>query len=364
MDQQKIGAFLKELRKEKGLTQEQLAERLGVSNRTVSRWETGSNLPDLSVLVELADFYGVGIHEIIDGERQSEETPAEEECAMRAVADYVNAERQSSRQKRILRRGLSAIAAAVVVFVLGPILNYRYGNPVSAALAKRNAQTYLNAEYGADETGSGKCAYQVNKAHYWNKSYQYIVEAVKEGSPDSTISLTYGMTGNYIEDDAESVLQDKSNTLYRMNEEYDNLVREAVAGTKYDHETIKENFCFGIIKTVDEMEKNVPGVNPSLLTLDQEFDYGRVGTTAGKIILSLCTDPATDEGIADNLLEIRRILDDAGIGFAAVTVKLGEEDEAGNSRAIGVEDFPYDEIYAEGLVERVRATIDKSGFSR
>ena len=47
-DTKKIGIFLKELRKEKGLTQEQLAEKLLVSGRTVSRWETGLNMPDLS----------------------------------------------------------------------------------------------------------------------------------------------------------------------------------------------------------------------------------------------------------------------------------------------------------------------------
>lgn len=47
MNQIKIGSFLKELRKEKELTQEQLAEQLNVSNRSVSRWETGSTLPDI-----------------------------------------------------------------------------------------------------------------------------------------------------------------------------------------------------------------------------------------------------------------------------------------------------------------------------
>ena len=61
MDQIKIGAFLKELRKAKKLTQEQLAEQLNVSNRTVSRWETGSNMPDIGLLVEIADFYDVSI---------------------------------------------------------------------------------------------------------------------------------------------------------------------------------------------------------------------------------------------------------------------------------------------------------------
>lgn len=50
MDQKKIGSFIKELRKEKNLTQEQLAEKFNVSRRTVSRWETGNNMPDLDIL--------------------------------------------------------------------------------------------------------------------------------------------------------------------------------------------------------------------------------------------------------------------------------------------------------------------------
>ena len=57
MDQKKIGHFLRELRKTKGLTQEQLAEHLNVSGRTVSRWETGTTMPDLNLLIELADLY-------------------------------------------------------------------------------------------------------------------------------------------------------------------------------------------------------------------------------------------------------------------------------------------------------------------
>lgn len=72
MNQKQIGLFLKELRKQKGLTQRQLAEILGVSDRSVSRWESGNNMPDLSILVELADYYEIDIREIIDGERKGE----------------------------------------------------------------------------------------------------------------------------------------------------------------------------------------------------------------------------------------------------------------------------------------------------
>ena len=56
MDQMKIGAYLKELRKEKNLTQEQIAEKFGVSQRSVSRWENGYTMPDIRVLIELADY--------------------------------------------------------------------------------------------------------------------------------------------------------------------------------------------------------------------------------------------------------------------------------------------------------------------
>ena len=65
MDQIKIGSFMKELRKEKGLTQEQLAEQFDVSRRTVSRWETGSNLPNLDILIEMADYYGIELRELL-----------------------------------------------------------------------------------------------------------------------------------------------------------------------------------------------------------------------------------------------------------------------------------------------------------
>ena len=55
MDQIKIGNLLRELRKEKELSQEQLAEKFGVSSRSVSRWENGNTMPDISLLIELAE---------------------------------------------------------------------------------------------------------------------------------------------------------------------------------------------------------------------------------------------------------------------------------------------------------------------
>ena len=95
MDLQKIGAFLKELRKEKSFTQEQLAETLNVSRRTVSRWETGNNMPDLDLLMEIADLYEVDLREMLNGERKSEDKMNKElEETVLQVAEYTNADKQ------------------------------------------------------------------------------------------------------------------------------------------------------------------------------------------------------------------------------------------------------------------------------
>ena len=95
MDQKKIGFFLKELRKEKGITQEKFAEKLNVSGRTVSRWETGNNMPDISLLIEIVDFFDVSIPEIINGERKSEIMNEEVKEVADKLSDYANAEKET-----------------------------------------------------------------------------------------------------------------------------------------------------------------------------------------------------------------------------------------------------------------------------
>ena len=117
MDQIKIGAFIKELRKEKGFTQEQLAEKLNVSGRTVSRWETGANMPDISLLVELAEFYDVSISEIIDGERKSEEMKEEVKEVADKMADYAGIEK-ATIVKNIRNHSLFGVCALVILIIL------------------------------------------------------------------------------------------------------------------------------------------------------------------------------------------------------------------------------------------------------
>ena len=141
MDQKKTGSFLRELRKEKQLTQEQLAERFGVTNRSVSRWETGSNMPDLSILVELADFYDVDIRDIIDGERKGEDMNKEEKERLQLVADYAETEKNTllMRLRIFSIVGLVSLIAGLVMLVLGgdnnlPVYDYLMGTLMGVSI--------------------------------------------------------------------------------------------------------------------------------------------------------------------------------------------------------------------------------------
>ena len=115
IDQIKIGGFLRELRKEKELTQEQLAEKFGVSSRSVSRWENGNTMPELGILVELADYYEVDIKEIIDGERKSE--IMEQKETLRKVADYAEAEKKLVVKRRCIVTFVGTLIFALSIMI-------------------------------------------------------------------------------------------------------------------------------------------------------------------------------------------------------------------------------------------------------
>lgn len=141
MDQKKSGSFLRELRKEKQLTQEQLAERFGVTSRSVSRWETGSNMPDLSILVELADFYDVDIRDIIDGERKGEDMNKEEKERLQLVADYAETEKNTllMRLRIFSIVGLVSLIAGLTMMVISrdnnfPVYDYLMGTLMGVAI--------------------------------------------------------------------------------------------------------------------------------------------------------------------------------------------------------------------------------------
>lgn len=126
MDTIKFGLFLKSLRAERGLTQEELAERLGVAGRTVSRWETGANLPDLDVLVMLADFFEVDLRELIGGERRTVEDSSTDDEGLKKAIEYSGARERILIRHIILTVVLGIVAwcaslAAALIFLDGVV---------------------------------------------------------------------------------------------------------------------------------------------------------------------------------------------------------------------------------------------------
>ena len=97
MDMQKIGKFLAELRIEKNLTQDQLGEKIGVTNKTVSRWENGNYLPPVEMLQILSKFYGVGINELLSGERLDEKH-YKENAEEYIVADLMKKRKEAKKR--------------------------------------------------------------------------------------------------------------------------------------------------------------------------------------------------------------------------------------------------------------------------
>ena len=117
MDPIRIGAFLKELRKERNMTLEAIAGKFGVTQRSVSRWENGTTMPDISVLIELADFYDIDIRELLRGERKSENMDTDLKETLEMVAEYTEADK-AKILKKVYICGQGMLITSVASFIM------------------------------------------------------------------------------------------------------------------------------------------------------------------------------------------------------------------------------------------------------
>ena len=121
MDQIKIGKFIAALRKDKGLTQEQLGEKLGVTNKTISRWENGNYMPDVEMLSLLSKEFGVSINELISGERLLAEDfkKAADDNLVTALnsSTFTLKEKIAFFKKKWLHEHISTIVLCAVVWI-------------------------------------------------------------------------------------------------------------------------------------------------------------------------------------------------------------------------------------------------------
>ena len=114
MDQEKIGKFISECRKEKGLTQAMLAEKLNISDRAVSKWERGICLMDMSLLKPLSEILGVSVNEILAGEKIKEENKLDDNIIIDTIDKY--------SKKRTNKCIMKIIVGILIVIILIPIV--------------------------------------------------------------------------------------------------------------------------------------------------------------------------------------------------------------------------------------------------
>ena len=122
MNQEAIGKFISTCRKDKGLTQLQLAEKLNITNRAVSKWETGKSCPDVSIMLSLCDILEITVNELLSGERISMENYRE-----KAEENLIELQHKKEKaQKSLLRVELIWLAIVVLISPVHFAINYYY----------------------------------------------------------------------------------------------------------------------------------------------------------------------------------------------------------------------------------------------
>ena len=119
MDNQKLGIFITELRKEKGLTQAQLAQKLNVTDKAVSKWERGVGFPDIKLLEPLADVLDISLLELMNSERLPKTTVSAPDTtdAFQNVIDLASYERKIERQRIALVTLFIVLLIALIFLV-------------------------------------------------------------------------------------------------------------------------------------------------------------------------------------------------------------------------------------------------------
>ena len=178
MDQEKIGAFIRELRKERNMSQEQLAEVFNVSSKSISRWGNGKTMPDISIIIELADYFEVDIRELLQGERKNDSMEKDMKETLTMVADY------SREEKRKLKKTFILIGLTFLAFVIGIILSI-YGlcliPPMGSRITHDQYTKTIKAKIISYEKGDYDLSYPTVEYKYKGSTY--------------TIKLTFSSSG-------------------------------------------------------------------------------------------------------------------------------------------------------------------------
>lgn len=119
MDQRKIGEFIARLRKEQGLTQKQLAEKLELTDKAISKWECGYSMPDNGIMISLCDILGISVNELLSGEKLSstDYNKKAEENIMNLIQEC-NESKTSQTKKMFITMAIEAVLIVLLIIVI------------------------------------------------------------------------------------------------------------------------------------------------------------------------------------------------------------------------------------------------------
>ena len=123
MDKERTGQLIAELRKEKGLTQKQLADAINVTDKAVSKWERGMSFPDISMLEPISDVLDISIMELLAGEKRDEKEAISREEAEQLISTSVEIGDEEIRHKKERSRLIIIILIVVTLLLISLTLN-------------------------------------------------------------------------------------------------------------------------------------------------------------------------------------------------------------------------------------------------
>ena len=149
MNQSVIGNFITQKRKEKNLTQAQLAQILGISNKTISKWETGRCMPDYSIIKKLCEELGITLSELMDGEEEKESIRVyDDEQIVELLKRIQNLEQQKNILYGILLITMGiALLAVSQTFGGSDVKDFLSGTLLGISIGEMLAGVYVTARY-------------------------------------------------------------------------------------------------------------------------------------------------------------------------------------------------------------------------
>ena len=184
MDLERIGRFIAECRKEKELTQSQLAEKINITDKAVSKWETGKGLPDVSIMIELCNILGINVNELLSGQRLSKENYQE-----KANENIVSMIKVADKNRRTKNKMILIIVIIMAIFFIYGLLlgiyqsmevNVGYDEGIMQCeiiddkiIYKVNGLSVISTEYIAVNSENETIVFFTNKMLLQNKRFSH-----------------------------------------------------------------------------------------------------------------------------------------------------------------------------------------------